>query len=292
MTNQLGRFWPLEACKYPFGPDIVKIEVRSLANDFSDEFPIKITTTFGEIDQEIDNKSLFGVTKRNYRIRVQYCKLIYTLVGCYIPEDTKYRLPVQSGAFSEKSQIRLSDRKNNSLSGHIDVNAKLEPALSGNLNFGSGISGKSEKDNQKSREIEVTSEINLIEPIPNGWAIGIDGIGDPYRENIQYCLRSCYFDHPSDKYPATCTVKFDGTAQESMLKFVISARGGLYVERLDTGGRPLNEIHGKLRAQVVETMRSKIAGMVLESSLKGVLLAEATFRAERKLDAESLDTNS
>lgn len=291
MSKLQGKFEPISTFKYPFGTDIVKIEVRAYANIISDEFPLRITATFGELEHDIEHSSLFGKTKSSYRIRIQYCKLTYTLEGCSIPEHTKYTLPIQWGSFSEKAQIHLSNSRNASFSGDITVNTKISPATFGSASFSSSLASKNENENRQLKNIEYSPQINLIEPIPNGWAVGIDGIGDPYRDNMQCCLRSCYFDQLSEKYPASCVVKFDDGVDDALMRFMISARGGLYVEKLDDDGRPSHEVRGRQRVGVLETMRAKIAGIVIEESLNGgVILAEALFRAQKSADSGDIET--
>jgi len=77
-------------------------------------------------------------------------------------------------------------------------------------------------------------------------------------------------------------VKFLEDAQQCTMNFAVSARGGLYVQRVDAGRRLRSEVRGKERISVVEMMRSKIAGIVLEKTLRGeVILAKCSYVAHR-----------
>jgi hypothetical protein len=267
---------------YPLGPDIVKFEAQAIGNNFSSEFPLRINVTFGDTEFEHEYRTLLKATRRNYRISVKHCKLIYSLDGCEISEETKHRQPIQTGSLSDQSSVKISSERDGEASLHLSIDPSVIATGILSKMFGLAASAKVQAKRGKNQTITYKSQIDLIEPIPNGWTIGIEGIGDPYRANTNYCLRSIYFDEINIKHGSSCIVSFQPDAEEAKLNFGVYARGGLFVQRVDDEGRSQGEVTGQERSSLIEEMRCRIAGIILEKSLPaGAVLARCKFVARR-----------
>jgi hypothetical protein len=280
--SESGNFEITEGPIYPLGPDIVKFEAQAIGNNFSSEFPLRLNVTFGDTEIEHEYRNIFTSTKRNYRISVKHCKLIDSLDGCSINEETKHRQPIQSGSLSDQSSIKISNERAGEASVHMAVDPSVFTTGLISKMFGLAASAKVQSKRGSDQKITYKSQIDLIEPIPNGWTIGIEGIGDPYRANTNYCLRSIYFDEINAKHGSSCTVSFQRDADEARLNFGVYARGGLFVQRVDAEGRLQGETTGQERSSLIEEMRSRIAGIILEKSLPaGAVLARCKFVVRR-----------
>ena len=265
--------------KYVFD-DLVELNVSTKSNDFSDGFALDICATVGEYIIEVllpegsGGRLLRRLVQRRvlpnkwlFRVRLLHCRLRYSLAGCEILPETKYRYLIQVGTFSAEVQNRFKLATKVDFSGSVNGAANAGAAAIGaNIAAKAGVAASNNVDGADEASAKITPEIAVVEHAPFGWTIGYGPLGDPVQAASDYCLRGSYFLQQVARYPHSCQVKFLEGFSLAKLTFDLSVRDGLYVERINDDVAKRARESDKWR--VVEEMRRKLAGMALEKQLK------------------------
>jgi hypothetical protein len=257
--------------------DLVELQVCTSSNDFTTSFGLNISLTVGEDyfrPDDIKRRRMSPMwfllanqptaEHKPFRVRLLHCRLTYVLSGCRIPIKSKYRHSLQSGNFLTEIEERF--KTDNAVKGNASSSAQARIGttggsvrLSGNANVETGRSSKEESDGSA----KTKPEIAVIEHAPNGWFIGHPLLGDPRQAMNDYCLSGSYFDQTSEGLDHSCKVEF--LSEEARLFFVLTVRDGIYVDK--PGPDSKRRATSDERIRVVECMRSKLAGILVEREL-------------------------
>ena len=200
-------------------------------------------------------------------MRLLQCKLRYQLAGCSILGESKYRYSVQAGTLRFEVQERFKAATGLTAGGTLAAAAKLGlTAGSANIDAKTTLGGTADINESDETATKIKPEIAIVEHCPFGWTIGHGSLGDPLQATSNHCLNGSYFLQKVQGYDHTCKVQFERSVHAAQLTFQLSVRDAFYVERIKSGLPKQSD--GNERSRVIEEMRQKIAGLMVEKRFK------------------------
>ena len=275
-TRAEAGFIPLDSCN-PF-EELAELQVLQSSTQSKDQFHLDIRVTIGELQVPLEaethqRQSFLRNFRRKelqsgqhiYRVRVRHCKLQMRSTECELRQDEKYKDVIQEGELTQQSSQKAEIQQKGEICGRASASVGVSArGLDASLGLKGGVNASSVASEKGTLYSSKKPEIRLIDHIPLGWRIGVPSIGDPFQETNDCCLSGTYFDKPYKRYPCTCTVRFKDNYTSGFLAFTLSCRDGFYVDRIGTVTRTVDshEID-----RVVDKMKSKIAGILIEKKL-------------------------
>lgn len=295
MTEKPGAFL-FESDENIFG-SLVALHIHCPLNSISGRFPINLRLEVDEYDLEVTpDPTLFARLSRQLLskvdqkipsirlvVRLRHCRVRYWESGVRIVADTKYRSPIEIGKYNETSAEtdKVTRQAAFGLGGSAEAGlspkgAKAGANASGSARWNQGGFRQAEK------KILAVQDLYEVEAIPNGWRVGDPVLGDPLKRGN--CLDGPYFGRPSAAHRHTCEIEFEPGSNVGSLRFAVTVRDGIRVERRGGEEAPRNE-----RVLAEEKMRERLAGIRAEREFASrhgskdneLLLFSASCRCEK-----------
>lgn len=258
-THAIGRF--------------VALHARCPANRLEQSFPLDLRLEVEEWRLQVERKP--GLLHRlgnqmrgdgssnlppiDLRVRLHHCYVRYRCDGVAIPADSKYRSAIELGTYSEKQSSLDRSASTRDRAALLDMSGMVGLVPSASAKASHRVGSAWQGSTSIERTIVASQDLYEIEAVPGGWRVGDKVYGDPRKRDG--CLDGQYFARTIENRPHTCTVEFLPGSSTGSIRFEVSVRDGLRVDRIDETSFGISD-----QEAAIEAMRDRLAALCIERS--------------------------
>ena len=251
--------------------NFVALHARSPANRLERSFPLDLRLEVDEWRLHVERKP--GLLHRlasqmrgdgasdlpfiALRVRLHHCYVRYRCEGVTIQADSKYRSAIELGTYCEQQSSLDRSASTRDRAASLDMIGVIGPSPAASAKASYRVGSAWQGSTSIERTIVASQDLYEIEAVPGGWRVGDRTYGDPRKRDG--CLDGQYFARRIEDHPHTCTVEFVPGALAGSVRFEVSVRDGLRVDRVDEASFTVSD-----QEAAIEAMRDRLAALCIE----------------------------